>query len=380
MRALLLSCLVASGCHLHAQTDAPTTAPRVDTFDPAPVKLRWVAKEFMLPVSGAPQGIDVLRVEVERPGKHPLALLTHGTSDDPVERARVTPWGMFPQAIWFARRGYVVFVVVRKGYGRSSGQQDGVQGGCRTGGGGSFEESGEASADDLRAVAKYAATLPEVDADTIISAGVSTGGFAQVALTAHPPAGLKAAISFAGGRGGDGKEHNCDADGIVGAFRQFGKKSRLPMLWIYSENDHWFPPLMARNFDAAFKKGGGNDQFVMVPPYGDEGHHFFGNISGWSPLVEGFLREQGLLPLADLLPEPGVPDVPPPAGLKENGLKAFHNYLMMGPHKAFATNGSGTFGMAMGQWDQATANKKALDNCVKAVHQGPACYLTPPAK
>ncbi len=165
----------------------------------------------MMPVRGAAQGIDVLQVEVERPGKHPLAILTHGTAAEAKDRATVTPWGFLPQAIWFARRGYVVLVVVRKGYGRSFGDQDGKFGGCRNNGQGSFVEAGEDSADDLRAAAKYAQEkLPEVDAGTIVSAGVSTGGFAQVALSADPPAGLKAAISFAGGRGGDGKEHNCD--------------------------------------------------------------------------------------------------------------------------------------------------------------------------
>jgi dienelactone hydrolase len=48
--------------------------------------------------------------------------------------------------------------------------------------GGSFEEVGEASADDLRAVMTMAQRLPEVDGETMLSVGVSTGGFAQVAF------------------------------------------------------------------------------------------------------------------------------------------------------------------------------------------------------
>jgi len=265
---------------------------------------------------------------------------------------------------------------VRKGYGRSSGEMDSKHGGCQRGGGGSFVESGENSAEDLKAAANYASTLPEVDAGTIVSAGVSTGGFAQVALSANPPVGLKAAISFAGGRGGDGKEHNCDIDGIVLAFHHFGKKSSVPMLWIYSENDHWFPPETARKFDAAFRDGGGTDQFVMVPPYRDDGHHFYYDVTGWSPFVEGFLRAQGLLPLDDLLPEPPVPEVVPPAGLKEKGLMALHIFLMMGPYKAFATNGSGGWGMSMGQFDQDLADKKALGNCQKTPQgQGPCTVV-----
>jgi dienelactone hydrolase len=354
---------------------AQTPADPVSQAAEGPVKMRWLEREFMMPVLGAPLGLDVMQVEVERPGKHPLAILTHGTSNDPVERATVTPGIFLPQAIWFARRGYVVLVVVRKGYGRSSGEMDTKHGGCQSAGGGSFTEAGDNSADDLRAAAKYGATLPEVDAGTIVSAGVSTGGFAQVALTANPPAGLKAAISFAGGRGGDGKEHNCDLDAVVSAFRHFGKKSRVPMLWIYSENDHWFPPEMARKFEAAFHESGGVDQFVLAPPYREDGHAFYYNVSGWTPMVEDFLRAQGLLTLNELLPAPPVPEVPPPAGLTDRGIAAFHNFLIMGPYKAFATNGAEAWGMSFGQFDQEIANKKALENCVKTLHGQGKCSL-----
>ncbi len=127
---------------------------------------------------------------------------------------------------------------------------------------------------------------------------------------------------------------------------------------------------MARRFDAAFREGGGTDEFVMVPPYRDEGHHYYYDVSGWTPIVEGFLREQGLLPMTDLLPEPPVPAVAPPEGLKEKGLAAFHTFLMMGPDKAFATNGAEVRGMSMGQFNQDIADRKALENCQKAL-QGP---------
>jgi dienelactone hydrolase len=372
MKFLLFLLALLGVCSAQTPTDA---VPQVAGAGEAPAKVHWIEREFMMPVPGAPQGLDVLQVEVERPGKHPLAILTHGTAADAMERATVTPGVFLPQAIWFARRGYVVLVVVRKGYGRSSGDQDGKHGGCQRQGGGSFTEAGENSADDLRAAAKYGVSLPEVDEGTIVSAGVSTGGFAQVALTANPPPGLKAAISFAGGRGGDGKEHNCDLDGIVSAFRHFGKKSRVPMLWIYSENDHWFPPDVARRFDAAFREGGGVDQFVMAPPYREDGHAFYYNVSGWTPMVENFLRGQGLLTLTDLLPAPPVPEVTPPAGLTDRGLAAFRNFLIMGPHKAFATNGAEVWGMSFGQFDQEMADKKALENCSKALHGQGRCSV-----
>ena len=159
--------------------------------------------------------------------------------------------------MWFARRGYVAIVVARRGYGRSGGKRDGNSGGCSSRGG-SFKDAGDESADDLRAVIKFGQGLPEVDPNTVVSIGISTGGFAQVALSANPPPGLKAAINFAGGRGGDGHEHNCDLGGLVGAYGDFGKSAHkhgdLPMLWIYSENDHWFTPAMAQQFEAGLQQ------------------------------------------------------------------------------------------------------------------------------
>ena len=109
------------------------------------------------PAPGAfPRGLDVLEVYADRPGRHPLVVLTHGTSNVEQEREHVTPWSQLGQAMWFARRGYVAIVVVRKGYGRSGGERDGTHGGCGSRGG-SFEEAGEASAEDLKAVIRFGA-------------------------------------------------------------------------------------------------------------------------------------------------------------------------------------------------------------------------------
>ena len=336
----------------------------------SPTTVQWVARERMVPVVEAmPQGLDVLEIYLDLPGKHPLALLTHGTSVDAEGRARVTPWGYYNQALWFARRGYVSVVVVRRGYGRSGGQQDSRSGGC--GGRGSFEETGQSSVRDLQEVIRWAAKQPEVDAGTVVSAGVSTGGFAQVALSADPVPGLKAAISFAGGRGSDGKEHNCNLDGLIGTFHSFGKDAAkhgaLPMLWIYSENDHYFPPAMAVKFDEAYKKGGGTDEFVMAPPNGDDGHHLYAHPDAWSDTVNKFLAAHDLLPLGEkLLPPPPVPDLPAPPGLHENGLEAWKRFVAGAPFKAFAMTDEGFWGSSVGAFNQDIADQDAKDRCKKA--------------
>ena len=324
-----------------------------------------------IPAPGAnPPGLDVLEVYFNLPGKHPLAVLTHGTSDDPLQRAHVTPWAQQAQAQWFARRGYVVLVVVRSGYGKSGGKQDSTHGGCGSRDG-SFEEAGEASAADLGAAMRYAATLPEVDPNTILSAGVSTGGFAQVALSANPPPAVKAAISFAGGRGGDGHEHNCDLGAVIGAFGAFGKSAHkhgdLPMLWIYSQNDHWFTPAMAQKFEEAYTKNGATTQFVMAPPDGDDGHHLYAHVAAWSDTVDAFLKAHNLLPLGDtVLPAPQAPNVPMPAGFQANDEEIWKRFLLAAPYKALVRDESGKLWIGAAGFDQALAEESAKDRCKKA--------------
>ncbi len=87
------------------------------------------------------------------------------------------------------------------------------------------------------------------------------------------------------------------------------------MLWIYSENDHWFPPEMAHKFDEAFRTGGGVDQFVMVPPYRDDGHGYYYDICGLDAGGGGFsARRMILLAQTELLPAPPVPNVAAASG------------------------------------------------------------------
>ena len=208
-----------------------------------------------------------------------------------------------------------------------------------------------------------------------MSMGVSTGGFAQVALVAHPPVGLKAAIDFAGGRGGDGKGDLCNESGLVSAYKAFGKKARTPMLWIYSENDKWFPPPFAAKFEEAFKSGGGVDEFVHAPADGEDGHHFYGHVAAWSGTAETFLRAHQLLAVDPPYAPPPVPKVDPPALLAERDLNAWKTFLTMGPKKAFAMNAKGVYGYAIGNFDQKLADEHALEFCNKNAHGGPACAI-----
>ena len=255
-----------------------------------------VEHELRIPAPGAgKQGLEAFMVRPSEPGPHPLALLNHGSPRAGSDRRKMTPQEMLPQAREFARRGWTAVIVMRRGYGDSGGNyaEDAHPCSRRP----DFYDSGIESANDLRAAIGYLSKLPEIDPARIISVGRSAGGFATVALTAKPPAGLVAAISFAGGRGSPAKDEVCNSGDLIDAFRRFGKTSRVPMLWVYSQNDHFFSPQLAAEFYRAFTSAGGRAQFVSAAPFGTDGHRLFSEAGSsiWTPMVDAFLRRENLV-------------------------------------------------------------------------------------
>jgi dienelactone hydrolase len=323
--------------------------------------LRYIERELFIPwTQAAPNGLDALLVYADVPGQHPFVVLTHGSSRKPEEHAEVTPWGFLPQAQWFARRGFVVLVVVRRGYGRSGGEQDGRHAGhCPAT---DYQSAAEYSAQDLHVAMDYARTLPNVDPQHAIAVGVSTGGLATVALTALNPPGLLAGINFAGGRGSQADHDVCNPDDLIHTYKSFGKRSRVPMLWLYAQNDKFFWPELAQKFDSAFRSPGGNDQLVLAPPIGDDGHSLFRHPSAWSDTVDAFLIAHQLNPLPQPFPEIRPPNIPPPPGLSDTGQRDWENYLLLGPHKAFAVSPH-HWGFSTAQMTTDDARHKAIGNC-----------------
>ena len=110
----------------------------------------------------------------------------------------------------------------------------------------------------------------------VVVVGQSAGGWASIALSSLNPPQVKAIITFAAGRGGrvGGKpNNNCAPDTLVEATREFGRTSRVPMLWIYIENDTFFGPALSKRMHEAFTAAGGKAEYRLVPPFGNEGLH-----------------------------------------------------------------------------------------------------------
>lgn len=221
-----------------------------------------------------------------------LVLINHGSPARAEQRPQVTPAACGSEAVrWFLARGHAVGLPLRRGFGENGGAF--VEGNvcART----DYVRSGRESARDITAALAVLTARPEIPRLPAIVVGQSAGGFAAVALAAENPPGVAALVNMAGGRGGwhqNIPRTNCEPDLLVAAAGQFGKTARLPMLWIYTENDSFFDPALAARMHAAFTAGGGQARLERLGPWGRDGHNlFFGNNGSltWGPLIERFL-------------------------------------------------------------------------------------------
>jgi dienelactone hydrolase len=321
------------------------------------------------------RGLEAVVVRPDDDLTHPLALLTHGTPREADQRGEITALSFVPQAREFARRGWTTVVVVRRGYGTSGGSYVEDAQACSSHP--DYNGAGKESAKDLRASISYLSNVAHVDASRVLSVGISAGGFANVALSADPPANLVAAISFAGGRGSRRPDEVCNPDALVRAFGDFGKTSRVPMLWVYAENDHFFGPRLAASFYRAFIDGGGKASFIHAAAFHRDGHGLFSSsgIPIWTPMVDSFLAAQNLTLRSELLPLPAAPDIAPPHSLPMQAQAEWRNFLTYPGHSAFAVSSGGHYAYVYGRQSDQDARKRALEQCEQNASRGDRCEL-----
>ena len=243
---------------------------------------------------------DIVVTVFEVPGRapYPLLLLNHGRPVDTAGRMKMGRVRYSEAARYFARLGFSVWVPTRIGYGASGTSEDPeYTGNCAMR---DYKPGYEVAADQSVQVIDRARRRADIDAKRIVVVGQSFGGATSIALAARTPAGLVAAVNFAGGGGGNPETRPgepCLPNLLEAMFRDYGKGARVPSLWIYTENDLYFRPLYTRAWFDAFKSQGANGEFVLLPPFRDNGHLLFSRgFDIWRPIVENFLKRQGFPP------------------------------------------------------------------------------------
>lgn len=213
------------------------------------------------------------------PVRRPLVVINHG-SDESTREAVAMPV-FYWLSKWFVERGYVVLLPQRRGYGATGGALAEGRDTCADP---DHHAAGLAAADDIEAALGYMARQAFVDRSHIVVAGVSTGGWASLALASRNPPGVRLVVNFAGGRGAHayGQPHAiCAADRLIEAAGAYGRRAKVPTLWIYASNDSYFGPDIAASLVSAWKHNGGRAELHLLSAYGSDGHDVVTDAAGW---------------------------------------------------------------------------------------------------
>jgi dienelactone hydrolase len=332
-------------------------------------RVEFVKNDKFIPVS--------LQVTVFQPkgqGPFPVVLLNHGkaTGNNHLQ-GRNRP---IPAVREFLKRGYAVVAPMRQGFAGS--------GGAAVGDGCNIEGNGQAQAEDIVAIVRWLGTQPWADTSRMVMTGQSHGGLTTMAYSQAPDPGFKLFVNFAGGLK---YITGCQWElALRDAFQSYGKKSKLPSIWFYGENDSYFPPPVIAPAFKAFVDAGGNGEMVAYGPFGVDAHAMFGSVDGldiWLDKVLLKMKEVGL-PVDVVLPQygrvdgapaaTGYADVADIAALKAANAgseNAYRNFLKKPLPRAFAI--APKAGKQNYSWGGDNPMARALELCGKANNE--ACIL-----
>ncbi len=277
---------------------APARAKELPGLD-QPLPMRETVDRIPVPSTNAT--IVVRTFKPDGAGPFPWIVLSHGTSPD---RDRNRQAGHFRNVRLigeWVRRGYAVFVPVRRGYGESGGGEDKLgddYGGCARP---DFFRAGEGAALDLLATVDFAKSHRDVDPRRWMLVGQSAGGFASLYTASKQPAGLVAVLAFSSGRGGDPDKRPrepCASDKLAALYQAIAPKVTVPVLFFYAKNDEYIGPRVQKLWFDSFRGGNPRAELIVVPPFAKaRGHGVFTSTDGvalWSAAVRRFFANQAI--------------------------------------------------------------------------------------
>lgn len=226
--------------------------------------------------------------------KAPYLLFSHGRAGTDQERGKFGRSSEKRNSEYFVSKGFTVILPTRIGYGVSGGPDADYSGAC---GNKNYLEARKAAIDQSKQVLNHVFDFSYIDRTKGIVVGQSVGGFTTIGLSAENIPGLKGAINFAGGDGGDpikSAEKPCGEYLIKDTFAKYGASNKVPTLWLYSVNDKFWGEQSPKDWFAAFQKAGGKGQFISLPAHKEDGHSIFrGDLNAWKNDFEKFIKEIG---------------------------------------------------------------------------------------
>jgi len=254
----------------------------------APFTTQRVMIPFVQKDGGVSQ-LDTMVLVPEGGRRFPLAVVSHGSPRYAYERDGMSPMRFDDMGQWLVSLGFAVAIPMRRGYGKSQGAWAEGFGSCAHP---DYRDAGRASAQDIEAVITYMRRQVYVDANRVVLIGHSAGGWGSLAAASENPPGLVGAVLFAPGRGSLAPDEVCGADALAATAGLFGKTTHLPTLWIYSENDHYLSPRLARDLYNGFRATtDGPAEFIEEPNCSKDGHMLLFRCPDiWHTSVAAFLQ------------------------------------------------------------------------------------------
>lgn len=307
-------------------------------------------------------------------GPFPLMVFNHGRG---VAAKRAALGRFRPEAIarYLVGKGFVVMAPTRIGYGETYGDYDPEDhGSC---GQPRIEGTSVVASDQVLATVAFAKTLAYVDADRWLVAGISVGGLTSVGTVGRGPQGLLGGINFAGGIGGDPEGQPgqpCSPNSIASYWNSLAKNAKVPMLWLYWQNDKFWGEEVPKKWHKAWVDGGAQARFVSLPPSGEDGHNGINaDMDHWLPAVDAYLEQLGFnKPSIVYKPPPSefadIADVAKVPFESKGQPSAYTRFLELKLPRAFALGNKGGWGYSSGDY----AVGRALGNCQRT---GQICQL-----
>lgn len=228
-------------------------------------------------------------------GPAPTLVFNHGSTGSGTNPSAFTRPLDFPEvARFFVARGWAVVIPARRGRGGSEGRYD--EGFCpnRALGYACDPVLSVAGADralrDVEAAMGAILAMPFVDRARVVIGGQSRGGILSVAYAGQHAEQVKGVINFVGGWNGARCQHAAAINQSI-----FVRGARYPgdTIWLYGDDDPFYPLSHSRASFAAFQAADGRGAFHELPAeFG--GHYIWRRPDRWAPLVEDDLKRLAL--------------------------------------------------------------------------------------
>lgn len=231
----------------------------------------------------------IYRPELE--GKVPTLVFNHGSTGFGTDTNLFRqPIDFRSLATFFASRGWAVVIPARRGRAGSDGVYDEGFGPDRAAGYSCEAKYALPGADhalqDIKAAMEAIRSMPFVDANRIVMGGHSRGGVLSVAYAGMHPDEVSGVINFVGGWLGAGCVDAVTVNAML--FRR-GAGYASAMLWVYGDNDPFYPLSHSAGNFSAFQQAGGKASFhsIALQP-GISGHSIVSYPDSWAGLVEPY--------------------------------------------------------------------------------------------